>query len=164
MAVWPRIKMLGATIVAAGVVTLVLCQRHLGFAVLLEILVLLPWIVVSIWTAAGNSQQRPLLAAKVGIWLLSVGVVIGVHAVLASLTRAKAQKVVDAITSYYTAHGSYPVDIQAVGYTEGEVRSMVGMGGYHFEFGRPSFFYASTYVPFATNDYDFSGREWTHHD
>ena len=36
------------------------------------------------------------------------------------------------------------------------------MGGYFFDHGEPSFFYASTYVPFEIDDYDFVKREWVH--
>jgi hypothetical protein len=164
MTAWPQIKTLRSTLIAAGVVALFLCQRHLGFMVLLEGLILAPWIVFSIWVSIKNPQQRSLRAAKVGIWLLSVGIVIGVHFFVATQTRERAQKLVDAVMSYHASHGAYPVDTQSIGYTKEEVRSMIGMGGYRFEHSQPSFFYASTYVPFETEDYDFSKRKWKHSD
>ena len=160
----PQIKTLRSTFIAAGVVALFLSQRHIGFMVLFEELILAPWIVFSIWVSIKNPQQRSYQAAKVGIWLLSVGIVIGVHFFVATQTREKAQKLVDAVMSYYASHGTYPVDTQSIGYTKEEVRSMIGMGGYYFEHGQPSFFYASTYVIYETDHYDFSKREWMHRD
>lgn len=160
----PQIKALHPTLIAAGVVTLFLCQRHLGFVVLFEVFILTLWIIASIWVSIRNPQQRSLQAAKVGIWLLSVGIVIGVHLLVATQTRAKAQKLVDAVMSHSASHGTYPEDLQSIGYTKDEVRSMIGMGGYHFENGQPFFFYASTYVPFETDHYDFSKHEWVHLD
>jgi hypothetical protein len=161
----PPIKALRGTIIAAGIATLVLSQRHLGFMVALAAFILLPWIIASIWISIANPQKRSLQAAKVAIWLLSMGVVIGVHYFIASQTRVSAQEVVDAVANYYTSHGTYPEDLQSIGYTKDKIRSMVGMGGYVFERDRqPYFFYASTYVPFEVDRYDFSKHEWTHRD
>ena len=159
-----QIKTLRPTLIAASVTTFLLCQRHLGFAVLFEAILLTPWAIASLWVGIRNPQQRSIQAAKVGIWLLSIGIVIGVHYFVATQTRADAQKVVEAVLSYHASHGTYPEDIEAVGYTKGDLRSMIGMGGYFIEEGRPSFFYASTFVPFETDHYDFSKQMWVHRD
>ncbi len=91
-------------------------------------------------------------------------IVIGAHYLLATQTRAKAQVLVDAVLLYHASHGSYPKDLQTVGYAPETVKSMIGMGGYLLEENKASFFYTSTYVPFETEDYDFSKHEWVHLD
>ena len=167
MSAWSRIKELRNTLIVAGIVTLLLCQRHLGYMVFFEILILIPWLLGSLWKIIKNPQIRSLQATKISIWLLSVVIIIGSHYSLASRTRAHAQEIVDAITAYHTAHGRYPEpkDLQSIGYTEDKIRSMVGgLGGYFIEGGQPSFFYASTYIIFETDNYDFSKREWVHRD
>lgn len=162
MVTWPQLRALSPTLVTATVVTVLLCQRHAGFLVLFEALILAPWILASIWRMIRNPQQRSPHAAKLVIWLLSIGIVIGFHVHLTTQTRAKAQMLVDAVISHHKSHGTYPKDLQTIGYAKDEVRSMIGMGGYTLSTEGPFFFYASTYVPFGTDDYDFSAHQWVH--
>jgi len=60
--------------------------------------------------------------------------------------------------------GADPENIEAVGYSKNQLKALVGLGGYHCEHDEPRFFYASTYVPFETEHYDFETRTWQHVD
>jgi hypothetical protein len=156
------IKSLWQPIVTAGVLAFLFAQRHAGFMVIMEVLFLVPWTLWSAWVIAVKPQPRRLQSAKLGIWWLSVALIVGVHYVRATTTRASAQQVVDAVLAYRTAHGVYPADIQAIGYTKDQLRDMIGFGGYFMKDKKPLFFYASTYVAFETDHYDFARNEWTH--
>jgi hypothetical protein len=164
MTISPQIKALRSTFIGAIVVTFLLCQRHAGFMVLFEAICVLVFVAISIWVSIHRPQQRSIQAAKVGVWLLSIGIVIGVHIILAERTKIDAQKIVDAIITYHASHGAYPPNIESIGYSESERKSMIGFGGYFFTNGQPDFFYASTYVPFETENFDFSKRIWWHSD
>lgn len=102
--------------------------------------------------------------AKIGIWLLSVVIIIGIQYVIAIQTQKDAQKIVNAILAYYESHSAYPENIQSIGYTKEDLRSIFGAGGYFFKEGKPYFFYASTYIPFETEHYDFIHRQWIHNE
>lgn len=164
MIVRSHLKALRSTIVAAGLATLILCQRHLGFMVLFEVIFATPWIACSLWIIVRNPQHRSLQSIKVGLWVVSMITVIVVHWAMATQTRANAQIMVDAIMEYATFHHTYPPDLQTLGYSNDDIRSKIGLSGYGFNNGKPYFFYASTYVPFETDHYDFAKREWEHSD
>jgi hypothetical protein len=162
--VWPRIKDLRVTLIAAGIITFFLCQRHAGFRIYLQVFILIPWIIGSAWKIIVNPKIRWLQTAKILIWLLSVAIITGSHYFLASRTRARAQEIVNAIAAYHATHGVYPESgyLESIGYTKDKIRSMVGMGGYLIENDKPSFFYASTYIIFETDSYNFNTRQWEH--
>lgn len=162
MTISPQIKALRSTFIGAIVVTFLLCQRHVGFMVLFEVICVLVFIVISAWVSIRRPQQRSIQAAKIGVWLLSVGIVIGAHIILAKKTKIDAQKIVDAVITYQASHGAYPPNIESIGFTKSERKSMIGLGGYFLTDGQPQFFYASTYVPFETEHFDFSKRIWRH--
>ena len=161
MELWPRLKDVSATLVAAGVVTFLLCQPHLGFGVMVELLVLVPWTLASIWLMVRQPETRTTQGLKIGVWVLSVAVVAMVHYHLATETRANAQAVVDAVLAYHTVQGAYPADAEAVGYSQAQLRTLLGMGGYMLNDKQPTFFYASTFMPFETVHFDFEKRVWT---
>ena len=54
--------------------------------------------------------------------------------------------------------------MNTIDHLKDQLKSMVGLGGYHAESGKPFFFYASTYVPFETERYDFETHTWKHLD
>ena len=156
------IKRLSGTIFAASIVTIFLCQPHNGFIAFFEVIILIPWVIMWIWRSIKTPELRLLYAVKMCIWILSIGITISVHFFIAYKTRQKAQMVVNAILDYHRSHGSYPPDIQTIGYSKDDLRSMIGMNGYSFNQNKPNFYYASTYMIFETESYDFSKREWQH--
>ena len=159
-----ELKALATTFITAFIVTLLLSQRHMGFAVAFEVMILLPWLAWSAWIMATQRARRRVQAAKSLIWVASVALIVGIHAWRAHQTREDAQRVVDAVLAYRAAHGAYPQSTEAIGYTKDQLKSMIGFGGYFVESGKPFFFYASTYVPFETEHYDFETNTWTHLD
>ena len=152
------------TLGVAGLITFLLCQRHGGFLVVFQAAILILACALNLWPFIKNRAGRPLLLAKLGIWLLSMAVIVVSHAMLAAHTRAKAQGVVDAINGYYQANGAYPSDLGSIGYLPSAFKDEIGMGGYHLDGENPTLFYASTYIAFATEHYDFNNGVWLHSD
>ena len=130
--------------------------------VLFEAIALVPWLAFSAWVIATKPQRRLLQTAKVILWLSSVLVIVAVHWYVASVTRANAQHIADAILEYSRTHGEYPPNLQAIAVTQAKLKAEVGLGGYVLRDGKPLFFYATPYIPFETDHYDFERRSWVH--
>ena len=162
MATRPSLTTLGSTLIGAGIVTLLLCQRHCGFMLFLVLLFLLPWLLASLWIGFRHPEQRALRASKAAIWLCCVSLIVGVHLYLAIQTRNQAQLLVERVIAYQQTHGRYPDSSQALGYSDEQLRELLGLGGYFLTEGKPTVFYASTYMPFEKEIYDFTLRQWQH--
>ena len=158
----PSLTTLGSTLIGAGMVTLLLCQRHCGFMLFLVLLFLLPWLLVSLWRGLRHPEQRAQRASQAAIWLCSVSLIVGVHLHMAIQTRDHAQRLVEKVSAYQQRHGRYPANAQALGYSDAQIRELLGLGDYFLTEGKPSLFYASTYMPFETEMYDFSLQQWRH--
>ncbi len=162
MAGWSGIKALRSTFMAAGVVTLLLSQRHCGFMLFLVLLFLLPWLLASLWICIRDPQQRSLRASQAAIWLLSISLIVCVHVYIATQTHSNAQRLVERVIAYQQRYGHYPANVQAIGYSDAQIHDMLGMGDYQLTEGQPYLFYATTYLPFETESYDFSLHQWQH--
>ncbi len=77
-------------------------------------------------------------------------------------TRHYAQLLVEKVIAYRQSHGRYPATAQALGYSDAQIRELFVMGGYFLTDGKPYLFYASTYMPFESESYDFALRQWQH--
>ncbi len=129
---------------------------------LLLALPLVPWILYSIFIITTQQARRVIQGVKVAIWVSAVFVVIGIHYYLYVSTQASANKVASAIQQYAKEHGSYPPNIDAIGMSKGQLRSELGLSAYILESGKPTLFYATTYLPFQTEHYDFETNHWRH--
>ena len=123
---------------------------------------LLPWLLASLWIGFRHPEQRALRASKAAIWLCCVSLIVGVHLYLAIQTRDQAQLLVEKVIAYQQTHGRYPDSAQALGYSDKQLRELLGLGGYFLTEGKPTVFYATTYLPFETESYDFSRQQWQH--
>ncbi|MGZ3241541.1 MAG: hypothetical protein ACXWJK_15025 [Burkholderiaceae bacterium] len=153
---------LHGTLIGAGVLAFLLLQKHSGFMILFVWLFLIPWIFYSAWVIVRQPQRRSIQAKKVFVWVAFSTIVVGYHLQLHNETRRKAQHIADKITDYMTAKGACPVKLETIGLSNKSLREEIGLSGYQCEGGKPVLFYASTYVPFETDHFDFKRREWVH--
>jgi uncharacterized membrane protein YhdT len=109
-----------------------------------------------------HPERRLVQTAKIALWVSSITAIVAVHWYVAAQTRSNAQAIVDAVLEYSKSHGSFPADLQFIGYRDEDVQSKLGMGGYSFNDGHPVLLYASTYIPFEADYYDFGKNKWLH--
>lgn len=148
-------------VVAASVTAVLLSQRHSGFLLIFEALFLIPWLVYSAYVMVTQPARRKTQCVRVLAWLLSVAVVVGVHLYVAHTTRSHAEEIVQRIKSYVVQHGRCVATLDELGLSREALRATVGLSAYGCDAaGKPSFFYAVTYVPFETYSYDFDGGVW----
>ena len=162
MAIRTWLSTLRSTLIGAGIVTLLLCQPFCGFMLFLVLLFLLPWLVASLWIGFRHPEQRARRASQAAIWLCSVSLIVGMHVYRATSARDQAQLLVEKVIAYRQSHGRYPATAQALGYSDKQLRELFVMGGYFLTDGKPYLFYASTYMPFESESYDFALRQWQH--
>lgn len=85
-----------------------------------------------------------------------------VHAYMFHATQKYATKVSVAMESYIVTHGTCPLELEEVGIQKADFRAALGSSGYFCEAGKATLFYASTFVPFETENYDFNDHRWVH--
>jgi hypothetical protein len=150
------------TLLAVVVVTPLLCMRYNGYMLLPLICFLLVYLVASPWSDFRHPEKRVLRAGQAIIWLCSVSLIVGVQAYRASQTHQQAELLLAQIIAYRQSHGSYPATAQAIGYSDARIHDLLGMGGYFLTEGKPTLFYASTYMPYEYVTYNFSLQQWQH--
>lgn len=160
----PKFSAYRGTAIAATILGLLLSQRHAGFMIFIVWLILFPWLVVRIFLAYIKPEQRPLIITRASLWIVMSIIVLSSHAYMHFRARANAQVIVDSILAYEMKNGNYPDSLEAIGIDNKQMRSALGLSGYFYKEGKASFFYASTYVPFMVEQYDFAEKRWTQTD
>lgn len=150
------------TIFVSALVVLLLSQRHCGFMLVFVLFVLIPSFAYSGYRCACFPVERKLRLQKVIVWCVAVAVIVAVHLVRHQTAKTYAQGVSEKIETYISVHGRCPAGLEDVGISRSAFKENLGMGGYRCENQAPFLFYASTYVPFDTENYDFVQREWRH--
>jgi hypothetical protein len=153
---------LRATWLLAATTTIIAAQRYAGSMLIVIALPLVPWLLYSGYVLARKPSMRAIQSRKVAIWLVSIATIVFVHSFRDSTARDYAQGVVNSLQAYSDQHGSYPSSLEAVGVTEKNLKSELGLAGYTLDRGQPGFYYASTFGPFAFERYDFERRDWKH--
>jgi hypothetical protein len=144
----------------ASLMTLFLAMPHSGFMLYLAVIPLSIWTLYSIYLSVRKPELRANQLTRVSIWLVVVALVVGIHYFRHVTTRQSADEVVSAINRYSATHGTCPATLDEMGFSRQQLRDKLGMAGYGCEEGKPYFFYAVTYIPFDTFDYDFSKGAW----
>jgi energy-coupling factor transporter transmembrane protein EcfT len=157
-----QLRAIRSTLIAVPVMILLLAPRHLGFMLLFVAIPLVPWFLYSLYIIATQPTRRALQGSKVGVWMVGVLTVIGIHVYYHVSTRDNANEIVSAIQIYVKEHGSCPPAIEAIGMSQAQLRSELGYAGYYCQSGKPKLFYGSTYVPFEQESYDFDNSQWRH--
>ena len=157
-----NVRLVRITVLAAGITTLLLAQRHAGFVLLLLAVPLVPWFLYSAFVITTQPARRVVQGLKVTIWLMSVLTVVCIHYYYHVSTRHDAQDIANAIQKYSNEHGICPSSLEAIGMTNAQLRGKLGYSAYVCEAGHPTLFYGSTYVPFEQDRYNFERKEWIH--
>lgn len=158
---WPGYRAIRTTLAPAALVTLLLCQRHMGFIVFFEILFLTPWLLLSLWKMYRDPKARSQRITEVAIWLLSVATIFGVHHVHASNAKAKAQKIIDSVEEYKTLHGRYPDETEKVEFNNAMRNAGLWLGYYTHSPNGPVLMYADTFIVHDYIQYDFLKKSWS---
>ena len=150
------------TLLASLLVVLLLAQKHCGFMLIFVLLVLIPSFAYSSYRCIRFPVERKLRIQKAGVWCIAVSVIVSVHLVMYQSAKNYAQSVAEKVEAYISSHGSCPTELEEVGISKGAFKEHLGLGGYLCENQKPFLTYASTYVPFETESYDFVQHEWKH--
>ena len=155
---WREIRV---TLLEAAVVVFVLAQRGVGFMVIFMVLGLLVWIPYSFFVIARKPEQRRWRLACIGIWVLAVPLVYGVHSYRHETTRRNADEMVAAIEAFHRASGRYPATLDEIGIDREQVKDRLGsMAGYFVQNGKPHLGYPDTFTPFGYCRYGFDKHAW----
>ena len=150
------------TLIASLIVVLLLAQRHSGFMLSLVLLFLVPWLAYSGYRCIRFPTERNLRIKKAIVWFVAVLVIFSVHLVMYWSAKSYALSISEKIEAYISSHGQCPTELEDVGISKRAFKEHLGLGSYACKDQRPFFFYASTYVPFETEYYDFTNHEWRH--
>ena len=151
-----------STILFGLIVTLLLAQRHCGFILIFVLVVLIPWFAYSGYRCIRFPIERKLRIQKAVVWCVAVAVIVSSHLVMYQSAKSYAQSVVEKVEAYISNHGSCPAKLEEVGISKNTFKEHLELGSYVCENKKAFLFYASTYVPFDTEAYDFAQHEWSH--
>jgi hypothetical protein len=162
-----ELKPVLGSLLAAGITTFLLSQRGAGFMLAFFGFFFIPWLLQSIYYCISKPAQRKLLTQKTLIWLIALLIITGIHLVRHHHVRNQAQDIADRIQRYVDEHGHYPPDLKSI--STPKEQQIATPGGFYYGFPRdhepgakPELFYASTYVAFEVERYDFNRRRWEH--
>lgn len=150
------------TIATALVLGLLASARHAGVMLLLVWPILILYGLAATVKAIRNPELRNPLLVKASIWVFMSVLVVSWHLFMHHSTRDKAQQIADKIESFRALKGVYPVDISDIGMSYKEMKAMLGLSYYINKDGKVIFGYASTFVPFEYEEYDFASQAWAH--
>ncbi len=162
-----ELKSLLGSLLAAGITTFLLSQRGAGFMLIFFGFFFIPWLLQSIYYCISKPAQRWLLIRKMLIWLIALFMITGIHLVRHHHVRNQAQDIADRIQHYADQHGHYPPDLKSI--STPKEQQIATPGSFYYGFphdhepgAKPELFYASTYVVFEVERYDFNTRRWEH--
>ena len=150
-----------ATLITSVLVTLFLIQPHAGFMLYLVALPLLVWFLYNLQFVFTPSEARKWLLLRMAVWLMSIILVVVVHYHYHQAARQVANDIVTQIEKYRSKTGEYPRTLDEIGVTKEKLRTQLGLSRYSYKEGKTLyFFYAVTFIPFDTYQYDFVSKQW----
>ncbi len=96
------------------------------------------------------------------VWCVAVVVIFSAQLVMYQSAKSYALSVSAKVEAYISDHGRCPAELEDVGIAKTTFKEHLGLGGYVCKEQQPFLFYATTYVPFETERYDFAKHEWGH--
>jgi hypothetical protein len=140
-----------------------LSRPHAGFMIYIFALPLLIWLIYSSYVAITKPEQRKWRLLRMAVWIASVLVILGIHHDRRVTARHYADGIVAALNEYENEHGVYPDSLDMIGVSRQQLKEHLGLSGYFYDKGKPSLFYADTFVVFQTHHYDFQKNAWIYH-
>ena len=158
----PSIRANSVLIVALACVTFLGVQRHTGLIIVLVAPPILLYQLVQLFRHRKSVPLRRANLVAVAIVATASLIVLGVHSHLHDASRAQANQVAQSIEHFQTASGHYPASLSELGLDSAVFRRdlMLSYSSSHGD--DPILFYAATFVPFDTWQYNFSAREWSY--
>lgn len=156
-------KYLG-TAMGCALMLLVTLPRYGGFLLGFFMLFMVPLLLYSGIRMYRHNNELEMRRRKLAIWLAAIFVTLAVNGYRYSSTRDAANNVVAEIVKYHENNGTYPINLEALGYDGKSLKSNLGMYGYHNKDGQPSFFYGVPFMIFDTYRYDFHSGKWIYSD
>lgn len=145
----------------AAIVVFLLALPGAGFMIVFVVAGLLIWVPYAVFRMARRPDERAWRLARVGIWVLTVPLLYGIHHFRDQSARRNADQLVAAVEAFERAHGRYPASPEEIGLARQRVRDKLGAMGVYANFkGEPFLGYHTTFTPFGFCDYDFKQRAW----
>jgi len=156
----PSIRANSVLIVALVCVTFLSVQRHGGLFIVLVAPPILLYKLVQLLRHWKSVPQRRAHLVALAIVATASLIVLSVHSHLHNASRAQADQVAQSIEHFQAARGHYPASLSEVGLDSAAFRRdlMLSYSSSHGD--DPVLFYAATFVPFDTWQYNFLAREW----
>lgn len=154
-------KYLG-TAIGCVVMLVLTVPRYGGFLLGLFLVFLIPLFVYSGIRMVTHANERKLRGTKIAIWMLAIGIVLGVNFHRHYITRSLANDVVAKIVEYHQIHSVYPSSLEAVGYDRRLLNETLRVHGYSDRDGEPIFFYGVPYQIYDAYQFDFTSKQWVY--
>jgi hypothetical protein len=103
------------TFLEAMVLVLLSTQRQMGAVVFLAALYLLILVLKSIGLAIAKSEHLKIHLFRIAIWIVAIGIVVGVHTFWYFQARHRADPIVERIKAFKAARGHYPKQLDEIG-------------------------------------------------
>lgn len=153
-------KKIHSSLLAAAIVVFIVGLPGSGFMVFLVALPLLVWIPYSVYVIITKPEMRTNQLIRVGIWVLVVPLLYGIHYFRQVTTRRNADEIVAEVNSFSRIHGRYPATLDEIGINRQNLKGKLGYSSYFFNAGKPILFYKKTMTPFGICDYHFETGSW----
>lgn len=148
--------------ILAAFLAFYLSQRHAGSMLIFVFLWMAPWLLYTLFRCQRHPAERQARLINVGMWCVCIAIVLTSHIIMHHNAQTYANQVATQIEAYHAQHGSYPSQPEDICISNAAFRDHLGYGGYFYKDGQPNLFYASTYVPFELESYDFTRHTWQH--
>ncbi|HEY9037280.1 MAG TPA: hypothetical protein VIM96_11280 [Pseudomonadales bacterium] len=132
--------------------------KHMGFILAFAFVFLIPSMFKSAYIVFVKKKGQKQRTIQTALWAVTCTAVIVHHAYLHYTTREFAQEVAVKIHSYKDKNGSYPKDIETIGYTSKDLKPY-WLAYFHND-NDPHLFYAATWIVYDAYTYDFTKGIW----
>lgn len=152
-------KYLG-TAIGCTFLLLLTAPRYGGFMLGFFLLFLIPFFLYSVDRMYRHKEERKTRGVKLALWMAATFVTLAVNYHEYGYARDAANDVVAELAKYHETNGSYPSNLEALGYDSKSLKSTLGMYSYQNEEGQPFFYYSVPYIVFDMYRYDFQSGQW----
>jgi hypothetical protein len=154
-----RVRPLATRVLLLGVFFILTAPKHMGFVAMM----MLPFFACSwlydIVMLIRKPEQRTALAMRIATWVLAFLAIAALNLYWYRESRAYANDVAAAVSSYKAKIGVYPASLEQVGIRERDARRKWRLL-YWLHDEEPSLMYEAPFIVMDSYDYDFQTREW----
>lgn len=147
------------TLIAALVLGAVLSMKMMASGLALVVIFLAFWLPYSLLVMIRKPERRRVQGYKIGIWVLMIVAVTGIHLARRTYAREYADSIVQKIEQFREKQGRFPDNLDEIGMSPSGVNARLGL--FHYS-NRPLLNYPDTMMIFHSWSYDFGRREWVY--